>query len=205
VDGVTRDPARRPGPAPALHARAMDDLRFIRRTMEHAGAFTVFSGRGLIAIGLTALLAAGLAGPEIETARWLATWLAEALVAGLIATVTTAWKSRRAGEPVWSGPARKFAFSVAPPVMAGALLTPVLIDAGVTSILPGLWLLLYGAGLLAGGLVTLPVVPAIGAGFMSLGVIALLGPAAWHGPALAAGFGGLHIVFGAVVARKYGG
>lgn len=193
------------GQAPALHARAMDDLRFIRRTMEHAGAFTAFSGWGLIAIGVTALAATALAGPEIETQRWLSTWVAEALVAGLVATITTVWKSRRAGEPVWSGPARKFAFSVAPPVVAGTLLTVVLTNAGLRSILPGLWLLLYGAGLLAGGLVTWPVVPAIGAGFMSLGVVALFGPSAWHGLALGAGFGGLHIVFGVVVARKYGG
>src|SRR5262245_3473426 len=177
----------------------MDDLRFIRRTMEHAGAFTAFSGWGLIAIGLTALAATALAGQDIEAPRWLSTWLAEAPVAGLIAAVTTVWKSRRAGEPVWSGPARKFAFRVPPPVVAGALLTLVLTSAGPRAILPGLWLLLYGAGLLAGGLVTLPVVPAIGAGFMGLGVLALFGPAAWHGLALGAGFGGLHIVFGVVV------
>lgn len=200
---MTRE--RSSGPAPALHARAMDDLRFIRRTMEHAGAFTAFSGSGLVAIGITALIATVLAGPDIESARWLATWLAEAFLAGGIATATTAWKSRHAGEPMWSGPARKFAFSVAPPVLAGALLSFVLDGAGLRSVLPGLWLLLYGAGLLAGGLVTLPVVPAIGAGFMSLGAVALLGPLAWQGWLLGAGFGGLHIVFGVIVARRYGG
>jgi hypothetical protein len=200
-----REPAPLPGSTPELHARALDDLRFIRRTMEHAAAFTAFSGWGLIAIGVTAVAAAVIAGPTLETSRWLATWLAEALVAGAIATITTAWKARRAKEPLWSGPARKFAFSVAPPVLAGTLLTLVLARGGPRAILPGLWLLLYGAGLLAGGLVSLPVVPAVGGGFMSLGVLALFGPAGWHGVLLGAGFGGLHILFGVIVARKYGG
>jgi hypothetical protein len=40
---------------------------------------------------------------------------------------------------------------------------------------------------------------------MFAGVLALLAPATWGNLLLAAGFGGLHIIFGILIARKYGG
>jgi hypothetical protein len=40
---------------------------------------------------------------------------------------------------------------------------------------------------------------------MAAGAAAFLAPVEWGNVILAAGFGGLHIVFGAVIAVKYGG
>jgi hypothetical protein len=134
----------------------------------------------------------------------LLVWLAEAIVALAIGIAGAALKSRRAGAPLLSGPGRKFVAGFAPPMLAGGALTWVLFGAGLYAYLPGLWLLHYGAAALAGGAASVRVVPLMGACFMAAGAAALAVPAA--GPALlAAGFGGLHVIFGIVIAVKYGG
>ncbi|MEP6744529.1 MAG: hypothetical protein ABJB33_03455, partial [Gemmatimonadota bacterium] len=48
-------------------------------------------------------------------------------------------------------------------------------------------------------------VPLMGVGFMVLGAIALLAPAIRGDLLLAAGFGGLQIIFGVLIARRHGG
>src|SRR5687767_5162263 len=106
--------------APALHARAMADLRFIRETMESASAFTTFSGWGLVVIGLAALVAGAAAGREVGSPRWLGVWLAAAVASVAVGGVSTAAKTRAAGRPLLSGPGRKFALAFAPTVLAGA-------------------------------------------------------------------------------------
>jgi hypothetical protein len=200
-------PADRPMPAPstaALHDRALADLRFIRETMEQASV-TTFSGGALIGVGLLAVLVGTLASLARTRERWLLLWLALAAVSVPLAALATARKSRAAGLPLASGPARKFALCLAPAMLAGGLLTVVLARAGQWSLLPGLWLLVYGAGVVAGGAFSVRVVPVMGVGFMALGACALLGPAAWGDLLLIVGFGGLHVVFGVLIARQYGG
>ncbi len=197
-------PSRPPDP-PALHLRAMADLSFIRRTMEHAASFTSFSGWGLVLIGLTAAGAAWLAGPRPGAAGWLGVWLGEAAAGLGLGVVTTVWKARAAGEPLLMGPVRKFALAMAPALAAGALLTLALARGGAQELLPGVWLSLYGAGLVTGGLFAIRVVPVMGAAFMALGAAALLGPPAWSQWLLLGGFGGLHVGFGVAIERRHGG
>lgn len=188
-----------------LHARAMDNLRFIRETMERAGSFTAVSGWGEVVIGLSALGAALLAARQSTPAAWLAVWSAEALLSMGIGAWTTARKARAAGVPLRSGPGQKFALSLAPPIAAGAVLTAVLFPLGVTAVLPGMWLLLFGVGVVTAGAFSARVVPVTGLCFMAVGVLALVTPAAWGDAWMAAGFGGLHIAFGTLIARRYGG
>lgn len=192
-------------PPPALHLRAMDNLRFIRETMEGAAFFTAVSGIGEVAVGLTALVAAWLGSRQAAPWDWLQVWLWEALAAFLLTTGAIAWKARRSEQSLFSKPGRRFALGLFPPLMAGALLTPVVFYLGNVGILPGLWLLLYGTGVVTGGAFSVRTVPVMGMAFMALGAVALVAPPAWRDALLAAGFGGLHIVFGLFIAWRHGG
>jgi len=195
-----------PRPEPVqLHEHAMDNLRYIRRTLERGGVFTAVPGIGGMLMGSTALVAAWIAGPRTNSPRWLAVWLIEAVVALLIGIVAAAHKSKRVRSPLLSGPGRKFVAGFAPAMLAGAVITFVLFRQGIPEVLPGVWLLLYGAGVVSGGGASVRVVPAMGALFMLAGAAALLLPVNSGDLLLAAGFGGLHIVFGTIIAVKYGG
>jgi hypothetical protein len=191
--------------APALHARAMDNLSFIRSTMERATAFTAVPGWGGVAMGVTALVATVLAFHSPSISQWLAVWLSASALAFAIGGWTMVIKARRGGTTVFSYSGRRFVLSYIPPLAVGALLTLVLVRAGLYSALPGTWLLLYGTGVVTGGAFSVRVVPIMGFCFMALGTVALLAPPAWSEWLLAAGFGGLHIVFGLIIARRYGG
>ena len=189
----------------AMHSHAIDNLRYIRETMERAGSFTAVPGWGGVTMGITAVAAAVVAGWQISPNRWLATWLVEGAVAIAIGVIAMQQKARAAGLEMWSAPARKFVFSFMPPMFAGAVLTFALWQAGLMHLIPGTWLLLYGTGVITGGAFSVRVVPIMGAGFLALGAAALLSPAALSNLWLGLGFGALHILFGAMIARKYGG
>jgi len=199
------DPYRKPSAPVALDDRARDNLRFIRETMERAGAFTAIPGWGGVAMGITALGAAAIASTQSSSLAWLVTWIVEAGVAVAIAAWTTFSKAREAGTSPFSGPGRRFVYSFAPPLFVGALLTLVLYRNGFRSAVPGMWLLLYGTGVVTGGAFSIRIVPLMGLCFMVLGAVALFSPSQWGDLFLAAGFGGFHMIFGAVIARKYGG
>lgn len=199
-------PIRPPREEPLeLHARAMDNLRFIRETMERAGSFTAVSGWGQVAIGASALLAAWIAERQGSPAAWLAVWMGEALLSFTLGVATSGWKAHAAGMPLLSGPGRKFASSLAPALVAGALLTVVLFDGGQMHLLPGMWMLLYGVGVITAGAFSARIVPLMGAAFMLLGTAALFVAPGRGGALMAAGFGGLHLVFGLAIARRHGG
>jgi hypothetical protein len=193
-----------PDPAP-MHEHAISNLRYIRETMERASAFTSIPGWGGVLIGISALTAGALAHPYAGTRRWLLTWLAEAVVAALLAGVTMVMKANRAGVSFLGGPARRFFISYFAPIAAGAALTYVLGYAGFYTALPAVWLLLYGASFVSSGAFSIPVVPVMGVCYMLLGIAACFaGPQAAN-VLVAAGFGGLHVLFGLVIARRYGG
>ncbi len=200
------EPLKSPGPKPvALDDRARDNLRFIRETMERAGSFTALPGWGVIAMGITALGAAVIASQQTTSLAWLITWVIEAAIAIAIAAWTMVSKAREAGSSVFAGPGRRFVYSFAPPLFAGALLTLLLVRIDIIGAIAGVWLLLYGTGVVTGGAFSIRIVPLMGLCFMVLGAVAFFCPPAWGTAFLAAGFGGLHIVFGAVIASKYGG
>ena len=195
--------------ADPLHAHAMENLRYIREAMARAGEFTGMPGWGGVAMGTTAIVAAAISGPPDNSLRWVLIWLAEAAVASTIALAAMTIKARRSGAALWTSsrgaPAYRFALAYAPPLVAGFILTPVFAATDLMARLPGCWLLLYGTALAAGGALTVRIVPMMGVAFMALGTIAFAAPAQWGHWFMAAGFGGLHIGFGLVIARRYGG
>ncbi len=201
------DPAR-PGDSRepvALHDVAAEHLRYIRRTLESSTSFTSVPGRGGMAMGAIGLAAAALASRAETPAGWLLVWSA----AGCLAVATGGWalarKARSQGVRLLRGVGRKFLLSMGPALAAAVLLTVVLYRLGATAALPGLWLLLYGAAVVAGGTFSVRIVPVMGLCFMLLGLAAAFAPWPLANALMGAGFGGLHLVFGALIARHHGG
>lgn len=205
---------------PALHDKALQDLSFIRRTMEGAASFTDVPGWGLVGTGVIAFVTAFLAQRQPTPERWLAMWLGAAVVAATFGNAMMWRKMRRrvADSGATSGtllsvPARKFLLMLFPAMGVGALLTLSLVDVttpGVDAriadrILPGMWLLLYGLGITTAGAFSIRAVPLMGLGFIILGAVALFIPALDGDLMMALGFGGLQVGFGLLIARRHGG
>src|SRR5260370_36199722 len=186
--------AARPEPV-SLHTHAMDNLKFIRDTMERAGSFTAVPGWGGVAMGVSALLATLIASRQSSQESWLATWLIHGAFAIALGALAMMRKATRAQVPLLSASARKFLLSFAPPLVVGALLTLVLYRAGLTGAIPGTWLLLYGTGVVAGGTFSVRVVPVMGLCFMLIGAVALFCPLAWATAFLRPGFRVLQLLF----------
>jgi hypothetical protein len=192
-----------------LHSRAIDEIRFIRETMTHAGQFTAVPGWGGVLMGLSAIFTAMVSGPPDQSLRWVGIWVAEAAVAVTIALIAMTRKAQRSGVTLWriapGAPAHRFALAFVPPLIAATILTPVFVATGLMARLPGCWLLLYGTAAATGGAMSVRVVPIMGLCFMALGTVAFAAPAPIGHWLMAAGFGVLHIIFGVIIARNYGG
>lgn len=191
--------------------------------MERTSEFTAVPGWGGVGMGISAIIAAFVAHQQPTVVSWLSVWTAEALVGFAIGAFATSHKAKKHGVPLLSGQGRKFLLGIFPAVIAGIALTLAVygFDVGPTNeyfvrqgvvdakasmrLLPGLWLLTYGAGVIAAGMFSIRLIPVMGSLFMMLGAFALLAPAAWGSIFMGVGFGGLHIVFGALIAQRYGG
>ena len=154
-----RPPRNEPIP---IDARAADHLRYIRETMASAAEFTAVPGWGGVAMGITAIAAAGAASRQSSPRAWLTVWLIEAFVAVAIAGATAATKAHRANAALFSGPGRKFLLSFTPPIIVGGCLTFALFHLGAVALLPAVWLLLYGTAIVTGGAFSVRVVPGHG-------------------------------------------
>jgi len=190
-----------------MREHALDNIRFIRDAMERAGSFTSIPGWGGVGVGVTAIGAAVIAQRFLgkSLTMWLATWLGEAIVAAVIGFGMMALKARRSEAPFMSGVAKRFFVSYFAPLVAGAVLTLVLVRVEAYAAIPATWLLLYGAAFVSSGAFSIRVIPVMGVAFMLLGGFAALVPLGASNVILGIGFGGLHIIFGFIIARSYGG
>lgn len=199
---VPPEPSREPR---EIQDRAIDNIRFIRETMERAGAFTAVSGWGEVAIGVTAIPAAWVASRQQTPAGWVGVWVAEAALCVVLAIWFTAAKARANNIPMLAEPTRKLVLSFSPPMLVGAALTALFLDRGLTAMLPGVWLMLYGAGVITAGTFSVRALPVMGAAFMAVGGLAMFAPVSWGTALLGGAFGLLHIAFGLLIARRHGG
>ena len=189
-----------------LGDKAIDNLRFIRETMERSVHFTAVPGYGGILMGVTAIGAAYIASVQTDFRAWQSTWLIEAGLAFVIGLFAMWQKSKIAKTSLMSAPAKKFALGFAPPLICGAILTFALFRLGTDKdMVIGVWLLLYGTAVVCGGMFSVRIVSVMGWIFMVLGVAAFFVPAMFSDWVMAASFGVLHIVFGLIIARLYGG
>jgi len=189
----------------ALNERAMESLEFIRTTMARSAPFTAVSGRAGIAMGLLAIAAAIVARSAGSNEQWLGIWIGCAVIAVPVGLAMMRAKARRYELALWSAAGRRFAQGFLPSIIGGAVLTVALVRADAIALVPAAWLLLYGAGVLAGSSSSVPVLAWLGTLFMAFGTLALFTPAEWRDLWLASGFGVLQIAFGAYIARNHGG
>jgi hypothetical protein len=186
-----------------LEDHAAGQLRYIRDTMREAKPVTVVPGWGGVLIGGIAVAAAILAqGQPPET--WLRYWLAAAAISTAIGLWSMHQKSAAAGSTIRNSVSRKFWLSLIPPLAVGLVMTVALWNRGWRDLLPSLWLLSYGAGVMAAGSFSVAMVPVLGGCFVAAGVLAAVFPQ-WGNELLGLGFGGLHVVFGWWIARRYDG
>jgi len=195
--------------APSLATRALDDLQYIRSTMERAGEraarFTALPGWGGVLMGVVALIATWTAARSADPRDWVLIWLGAAIVAGLIGATDMIRKMGEERTSLLRGPAWRFVTSLLAPFLVAALMTIVLYRNGKYETLPGLWLISYGAGVVAAGGFSIGAVRAMGAAFMLAGAAAMFTPPAWGDVWMGLGFGGFHILFGLFIARTHRG
>lgn len=196
---------KEPGAAVNLGDRAIDNLQFIRETMERSTHFTAVPGYGGMLMGVTAIVAAYIASTQIYLRDWLIVWLVEAGLAFEIGLLAMWQKSRIVGASLFSAPAKKFALSFLPPLVCGVAITLGLWRYEHYEMMAPVWMLCYGAAIVCGGAFSVRVVPVLGWCFIVLGAAAFALPAVYGNWLMAASFGLMHIVFGAIIAKKYGG
>lgn len=185
--------------------RALDNLKFIRETMERSTSFTAVPGYGGMLMGATAIVAAYVANRQVYLVDALSIWLGEAVLAFLIGLLAMWQKSKIGGQSLFSAPARKFALSFAPPLLAGVVIVLGLWRYGHYSEMAPVCIVSYGASVACGGAFSARVVPVMGWCFIALGAIAFVMSADYANLMMALSFGVLHVVFGVIIARKYGG
>jgi len=190
---------------PSLDQQAAESLAYIRHTMARSASFTAVPGWGGIGMGLVGIAAAVVGAGQSDGMTWLAVWLGAAAVAVPVGFVAMIAKAQRHAVPLWSPAGRRFAQAFLPALLAAAIVTVLLVRDGHFALLPSSWLLLYGAGVMAGAASSVPVLTLIGVAFFVCCTGAAVTAPAWGNLWLGAGFGALHIVFGFVIARKHGG
>lgn len=208
------EPLQKEGAPVPLHARAEENLSYIREAMTRSSSFTAVPGWGMVAMGLIALGGAWIATTRSSLDWWVNTWTVVAVLACSLGIAAMVLKARQHRASLTTGPGRRFVMSFSPSIIAGIVISDIFYRQHLDHLMPPLWLMLYGIAVINGGAYSVRPVPITGLCFLALGVasaflpldgVTLVGSFLLRDAVLAAGFGGLHVVLGAIIARKYGG
>ncbi len=192
---------------------ARENLLYIRKTLEAAGQFTAVPGKCLMAAGFVTLAGSVFNG-FVTGAPWsskfnpdlaLATW---GIVLGLslaIVSIGIYRKSLQMCAPIRPPLLRKLLWSLCPALFVGGLLTNLAIHSNNLDWLPVIWLGCYGVAVTNGGQVSVAPVRYMGLCFLAAAAGAAISPRETGLAWLALGFGWLHIVYGAYIARRHNG
>jgi len=188
----------------ALESHALGTLNYIRASIDAAGTFAV-PGTAGIAMGTAGLAAAFLAAIPRLAGYWIPIWLMAAVGAAAVGGMLIARQSARGELMLYRGPTRKFILCLCPALLAGAVLTAVLAQAGEARLIAGMWLLLYGCAVLSATIMTAPtsvrLLGSLGVLFVLFGAVAFEVPVRWHNLILGLGFGALHLIYGVLIGR----
>lgn len=192
-------------PPRSISSGAAEHLQYIRDTIDAAQTFTTIPGKGCLAMGVAALVAAAIETVPALSAHWLPVWLAAAVISAAVALFYMEEKARNQGLSLRRTVAIRFFLTLAPAFVAGGILTVALLDLVGREVIGGIWLLLYGVGIAACGLYSIPIILIAGFAFMGLGTVTLVAPTLWAPYLLGLGFGGIHLLLGALIIRDHGG
>jgi len=187
-----------------IESRALGTLAFIRTSIESSSSMDV-PGMAAIVMGGIGIIATIVASVPRYAPHWLGIWLIAAPIALILGGAMMAREAAQSGHARYLGPVRKFLLCLCPALVTGAVLTFVLWHAGVTNLIPGSWLLLYGCAVLSASTVTIArtmrLIAIMGVLFMVLGVLAFAAPPRMHTLIMGMGFGALHTIFGMLIGQ----
>ncbi|WP_104384241.1 hypothetical protein [Sphingobacterium sp. HMA12] len=193
------------------------ELGQIRSLMEKSSKFVSISGLSGVLIGCYALLGT-LLGYYITTntevlnnqfsgdLTLLNIFLILAILI-LVLSLLTGWlmarkKAKKSRQSIWNITSKSLLFAVSIPLVTGGLLALILLAQGYYHLIAGMLLIFYGVALAAGSIYTFTEVRWLGILEICLGLLALYLPD--HGLLFwGLGFGGLHIIYGFIVYKKY--
>jgi hypothetical protein len=193
------------------------DLQTIRAALEANSRLTSLSGAALIASGVLAFMAAGFtaqAGAAEPVARLaLSTELLHKLVilwgSTLLLSVTLnllgmMYRARKDGQPLAARLGRRVLFAMLPALAVGGALTAGLTLQGHLDIIFGVWMLCYGAALIAASAHSLTSVRMLGIFTLLGGVLGVIPGLNLDFVMYTSTFGAGHFLLGVWVGVRYG-
>ncbi|MBN8588053.1 MAG: hypothetical protein J0L94_06975 [Rhodothermia bacterium] len=200
-----------------------EQLKVIRETMTRSTAFTEVPGYAMMGIGFLAIVVSAiLEWMDVRYITWVEAWVFTAFVAILLGAWGIRMKARTSETPPAKQTARKFWMGLAPSFVVTAVLTLMVlqispeniptkfrtywfIESETLHMLPALWMLMYGLAITTAGAYSIKAVSQMGMCFLGLGFLAYFLPQVGVNLMMLLGFGGLHLVFGWIIAKKHGG
>lgn len=206
---------------------AREHLRVIRQTMERSTKYSTLSGLSGVLIGLVAIVGVVVTNSIIrqapaftvrsqaelrslnafqhrQFAELAAIWTTVLVLAIAIDFVANKRRAARVGKTVMSPIGGHIILAALPAFFAGAVITYFFIMHNLAFSVWGVWMLCYGLAICAVGLFSVKPVSVLGAAFVLAGAVTLLLPPSAQLPMMALTFGGFHIGYGILMARRHG-